>query len=316
MEDYWVFACNPKHWPIDKHLDDGKLEEPWQVHDCYSHEFAAGQLGLIRVGSDGRTESERNGRPRLEAGIYVLCEIVGEAFRAPATRQRRPRRGQPRVDAPHVNLRFLRNYKPNPLTIGFLKQQVPDMERQLISTTQGTLCFKIESHHFREIIDLLNDNLDELSWTPRSASQIGINIAQMEDDYCNACPEIKERVSRLIERGVVGAAMKKAAGFRCQICAALGIETPQFRKPNGEPYVEAHHVMPLHKRQVGSLAPSNIIVLCANHHRQMHHGCVDVMRTPTTFDLKIDGVPVNIPRLTEPTRLEAGASVVGTIHVA
>lgn len=45
-----------------------------------------------------------------------------------------------------------------------------------------------------------------------------------------------------------------------------------FEKPNGEPYSEAHHVIPVTNLARGSLGHQNIMVLCPNHHRQAHYG--------------------------------------------
>jgi hypothetical protein len=81
------------------------------------------------------------------------------------------------------------------------------------------------------------------------------------------------------------------------VCAALGRNPVGFLKKNGEPYVEAHHVMPVSKREVGSLAAANVMTACANHHRQMHYGNIDVFITSESFEFTIDGTPVKIPRL-------------------
>ena len=119
----------------------------------------------------------------------------------------------------------------------------------------------------------------------------------MEKKYLSACPEAKERLSQTIERGQIGGMLKRATGFKCQVCAALGRDPLGFVKKNGERYVEAHHVMPVSKREVGSLSASNVMTLCANHHRQMHYGNIDVVITSDSFEFVIDGTPVKIPRL-------------------
>ena len=67
-------------------------------------------------------------------------------------------------------------------------------------------------------------------------------------------------------------------------------------KASGEYYVEAHHVMPVSKREVGSLSASNIVCLCANHHRQVHYGGVTVSIGEKSFAFVIDGVTIEIPR--------------------
>jgi predicted HNH restriction endonuclease len=41
-----------------------------------------------------------------------------------------------------------------------------------------------------------------------------------------------------------------------------------FKKPNGEPYIEVHHIIPLY--QGGEDGIWNLSVLCAHHHRMAH----------------------------------------------
>ena len=52
--------------------------------------------------------------------------------------------------------------------------------------------------------------------------------------------------------------------------------------------------MPVSKLEVGSLAAANVMTVCANHHRQMHYGDIDVAITPDFFQFTIDGTPVKI----------------------
>lgn len=58
--------------------------------------------------------------------------------------------------------------------------------------------------------------------------------------------------------------LKQAKG-RCEYCGDLG-----FPKPNGEPYLEAHHLLAL--SEDGPDTPENVVALCANHHREAHYG--------------------------------------------
>jgi len=39
------------------------------------------------------------------------------------------------------------------------------------------------------------------------------------------------------------------------------------------------------------------MTVCANHHRQMHYGGIDVTITPTSFEFDIDATSVTITRL-------------------
>ena len=107
-------------------------------------------------------------------------------------------------------------------------------------------------------------------------------------------PAVRERVSRSIERGTIGTRLKRANGYKCQVCDALGMEPVGFIKNNGEPYVEAHHATPVSALEVGSLSATNIMILCANHHREMHYGDVKIDRTPANFALTLAGKQILI----------------------
>jgi hypothetical protein len=41
--------------------------------------------------------------------------------------------------------------------------------------------------------------------------------------------------------------------------------------------------MPIAKREIGSLASINVMMFCPNHHRQLHHGGVEVVIIPTVY---------------------------------
>lgn len=135
---------------------------------------------------------------------------------------------------------------------------------------------------------------DDLQLPPPILS--GDQLAELEAKFGTAAPEVREKVSRYIERGPVGDWVKRANGFRCQLCDAMGLNAIGFRKRSGEPYVEAHHVMPVSKGEIGSLAASNILTVCANHHRQLHYGQVDVRISARTFEITLDGQLLSITR--------------------
>jgi predicted restriction endonuclease len=107
---------------------------------------------------------------------------------------------------------------------------------------------------------------------------------------------VKERLARSIERGSVGKYVKALNGYKCQLCEALGREPLGFKKRDGQHYIEAHHVMPVSERQIGSLSASNILTACANHHRQMHYGEVNVEITERHFEITVEGVLLRISR--------------------
>jgi hypothetical protein len=54
--------------------------------------------------------------------------------------------------------------------------------------------------------------------------------------------------------------------------------------------------MPVSKLEKGSLHAANIMTVCANHHRQLHYGGVNVAITEANFELELDGIQIEIPR--------------------
>jgi hypothetical protein len=156
--------------------------------------------------------------------------------------------------------------------------------------------FPLSGEDFRTIIALLGEELDDLPGLAE-AKITADKLAAMEERYLLASPEVKARVSRRIERGPVGDLAKRATGYKCQLCQALSHDPVGFLKKSGEPYVEAHHVMPVARGQVGSLAASNIMTLCANHHRRMHYGEVEIEIGLSIFSVRFDGYSFDIPRL-------------------
>jgi 5-methylcytosine-specific restriction protein A len=55
------------------------------------------------------------------------------------------------------------------------------------------------------------------------------------------------------------------ANGKCEWC-----ETPGFVTSDGKIYLETHHIIPLSENGLDRV--SNVVALCANHHREAHHG--------------------------------------------
>jgi hypothetical protein len=113
------------------------------------------------------------------------------------------------------------------------------------------------NYDFQAVIELLGEDVEAIPAAPEIALTTLDNLGELEARYLHASPEVKERVSRSIARGLIGGLVKKANGLKCQVGAALGLDPIGFKKRNGEPYVEAHHMMPVSTKQIGSLATSN-----------------------------------------------------------
>lgn len=99
-----------------------------------------------------------------------------------------------------------------------------------------------------------------------------LDIINLDEKYRNATPEVKETLSKRIERGSFSNKFKQIAGNKCMICERMDRSPYSFNKPNGDYYIEVHHVIPVSELLEGSLSSANLITVCANHHRQLHYG--------------------------------------------
>ncbi|MCB2380437.1 HNH endonuclease [Hymenobacter sp. BT635] len=123
-------------------------------------------------------------------------------------------------------------------------------------------------------------------------------LGRLEKKMQRLRPQLKERVSTFIERGAIAAKVKVLTKHKCLVCEALGLNAIGFRKPDGIPYVETHHVDPVSHLSIGALGLANLITLCANHHRQMHFGNASLIgQTTTQFTFLIDGQKVEIRKV-------------------
>ncbi|HWL05413.1 MAG TPA: EVE domain-containing protein [Xanthobacteraceae bacterium] len=294
---YWVLVCNPKKWAIDQFLADGAQEDSWGIRPSDAKFFAPGQLALVRVGVDSRSAAERDGAAPLEAGIYALCEIDSEAFPGSGANDAYWADGVAREPGwPTVRIRYVRTYGSNPLTIERLRREHPGLSRLLLKGFQGA-SFPIGRDDFQTIMSLLGEDLDEMPSLPTDVATSLQALANLEARFSNASPEVKTRVSKCVERGPIGAAVKRVNGYRCQLCDAIGMNAIGFLKKDGTPYVEAHHVMPVSTKRAGVLSSSNIMTLCANHHRQLHYGDVVIKIGDSSFELGMDGQFLVIPKI-------------------
>jgi len=292
----WVFVCNPQKWAIDRFLERGIENDTWGIRPSDRNAVAPGQLGILRVGVDRRSVAERNGRPPLVPGIYALCEVESEAFIGTGAADEfwSPENKRP-PGWPTVKIRYLRVYRDHPLAINEIRAARPNASKLLLNGFQAST-FPLSADDFHAVIELLGEYPDDLPAGLMQRDLTANKLADLEKKYLFASPEVKARLSRTVERGAVGSVLKRLMAFKCQLCAALGSNSLGFLKPNGENYVEAHHVMPVSKGQIGTLGASNIMILCANHHRQMHYGNVEVIIRDSTFEIGIDRKHVTIRR--------------------
>lgn len=289
---YWTFFCNPARWEIDRFLKTNEKRDTYQVTEWQKEYFHPGQLGVIRVGTDRRTEKQLGGRDRLEAGIYGIVEIK-------SVFQKRAVKPDPywldwspkELEKPVVEINYLENLLGRPIKLSELQDDEQIDDPYLLRGFQAS-SMPLTIQTFQRIVELtqIDENVENI-FDPVNLARLRL----LEAKYINAAPEIREVRSKQIERGSFAEQIKKLNGYRCQVCEALGQNPLSFKKRNGEFYIEAHHVIPVSLLKIGSLSFTNLITVCANHHRQIHYGDVElIQQTETGFVFKIDGSQVSI----------------------
>jgi hypothetical protein len=288
---YWTFFCNPKKWEIDKFLVSGKVYDTYQITDWQKEQFQPGQLAIVRVGIDKRTKKELEGRPKLISGIYAIVEILSVA----KLRQNQPDKfwrewTDKELEKPIVEIRYIKNLLNSPLLLEKLKSDNDIQKDKYILSGFQASSMPLDKDTFDRIVQLTGyeeqifENIEPVEADNENESIL------LEEKYKHASPQVKEIISKRIERGKISQAVKKINGYKCKVCEALGNTPFSFKKTNGEYYVETHHIIPVSNLTQGSLGISNLITVCANHHRQFHYGNIIIIdNTEDSLTLTIDG---------------------------
>lgn len=294
---YWTFFCNPKKWYIDEFILSGKIEDSFAVSKYHKEDFKPGQLGVIRVGHDRRIKKQLAGKAKLVRGIYAVVKILGSAEPMKGTEKEY---WEDEGDADKVRyrvpIRYIKRLLRAPILLDNLDLSAEEFDKYLIDGQQGS-SMPLNPLAFKKIIDIVG-GLDSLELDFDGFTENNESITKFEKKYIDAVPEVKERVSKYIERGTIAQEYKRRTGFKCQVCEALGLNPYSFKKPNGEYYIETHHVIPVSELQVGSLSTNNLITVCANHHRQLHYGIVELIEnTNECFVFEIDNRKIKVDKL-------------------
>lgn len=287
---YWTFFCNPAKWEIDQFLATNTEYDTYRVNDWYKDSVKPGQLGVIRVGIDKRTKEQLGTRQKLSSGIYAVVEILDSPKISTEVSNyylNEEDKGQEKL---RVNIRYLKNLLNRPLLLDNLKQNlITNQDKYLIEGFQRST-MPLKKDAFAEIINLLGTDDQIFSNIEIEVADTIDEIAKLELKYQNASPQVKELISRRIERGKISSEIKKFYKYKCKVCEALGQNPLSFQKVNGEYYIETHHINPVANLTQGSLGISNLITVCANHHRQFHYGDIKIIEnTNDKLILNIDG---------------------------
>jgi hypothetical protein len=299
---YWTFFCNPARWEIDEFLLSGEKFDNYLVTPWQAEWFRPGQFGIVRVGIDKRSEKQLRGKKRLQIGVYAIVQILSTA-KVPTEKDYENESDLYWMDKwvrkgrKIVNLQYIKNLLERPLLIREIKKSKSFADDYLINGFQGST-MPLRASVYNAIVSRIGEPEDVLWDIDEDIVRSPRQVRQLEDKYLNAAPVIKEAISKHIERGPLAQRAKKLNGFRCIICECLGQNAIGFLKRNGEPYVEAHHVVPVSRLQIGSLSLPNLMTLCANHHRECHYGTVEFLPSDNDeFIVKIQGQVLVIPKL-------------------
>ncbi|WP_409300323.1 HNH endonuclease [Peribacillus sp. SCS-155] len=294
---YWTFFCNPKKWYIDQFILSGEIEDSFAVSEYHKEDFKPGQLGVIRVGHDRRTKKQLVGKKKLERGIYAVVEILDSAKPLKGTKKKYwEEEGDADKVRYRVPIRYIKSLLRTPILLDNLDLSSEEYDKYLIEGQQGS-SMPLNRLAFKKIIDLVGGS-DTLELVFNESNADNDSIAKLEKKYGEAVPEVKERISKYIERGSIAQKYKRRTGFKCQVCEALNLEPYSFKKTNGEYYVETHHIIPVSELQAGSLSTNNLLTVCANHHRQIHYGDFNLQEiNKDKFIFKVDNKTIVVNKI-------------------
>jgi hypothetical protein len=107
-------------------------------------------------------------------------------------------------------------------------------------------------------------------------------IAAIDAETAGKPPaKVRETAERYERDAALVRLLKQARGGQCQICGHT------FKMRNGDTYTEAHHLEQL--ANGGLDVPRNMLIVCANHHRQFHYGDVEIIEhTADTLVVRLD----------------------------
>lgn len=181
---YWIFFCNPKYWQIDEFLETDEINSTWRVTDWQSQYFQKGQFGIIRVGKDIRTKKELAGKERLQAGIYGIVEIMGQAQPMPDSDGQfwlnPDKYGEERL---RVKIRYVKKLLDNPILLSDL-QNLTDFqnEKPLLKGRQAS-SWSINKNTFQKILDLSKQHLETVNEITNSELNNYDDLHKLEAKY-------------------------------------------------------------------------------------------------------------------------------------
>lgn len=286
---YWMFVCKRSIWDGEAFLRDGKNELLYKVSSHNHAEVQPGDFGILRL----NRRADRKDRPGFPPAVYAIVQVTGSPQQiADPVKEYYADLSDAAKISWRVPLTVLANLADSPISI----PQLPSSEDfDLLRNPVQTSSIPISREAFADIYQ--RTKIFSVDALERRSADTLMDVRLLEIAARNADPKRQRRISAFIERGTIGKKVKAARNGRCQVCEVLGQEPVAFNGRNGTPYSEAHHVQPVSLLLSGSLAASNIMVLCPNHHRQAHYGAFEVIESkPKSWIVRLETNEVEIPR--------------------
>jgi len=186
------------------------------------------------------------------------------------------------ISIPLEIIRELSGYKEKMVVQGFMPINEKGMNE--IINTYGSLNSFFDNYSqglsSKDVFTLDNisnkENLNEKEITEIDEitrdKDIDLLLAEWEQRKNNESPETIEKRVKTIKRNVsLVKQMKEKFKNECQVCGFT------FKQKNGNLYSEVAHIEPISTKKQGIDTPSNMIVLCPNHHKMLDLGNLEII---------------------------------------
>ncbi len=219
---YWIFYCNPLKWEIDRFLTSNIEYDTYQITEWQKDFFRPGQLGIIRVGNDNRTKEILQGRKKLIPGIYAVVEVLSKAEKMMASENKFTLSEDLMAEHYRVNIRYLKNLIEKPILLSDLKSDgLISQEEPLIKGRQAS-SWALNKEVFIKLTEIIG-NPEQLFENAEEEKITAVNdLEYLEKKYKDACPEVKEVISKRIERGKISQEIKKSININVRFVMLWG----------------------------------------------------------------------------------------------
>jgi hypothetical protein len=185
----------------------------------------------------------------------------------------------------------LSDYKENMVVQGFMP--INDLGMKRLLNSYGSLTSFFDSYSTglnsrdastldtivaKEVLN--TEEIEQIDRITRGRN-LDLLLADWEQRKTTESPEEVEMKVKKVKRNVtLVAQMKERYENKCQVCGFT------FKQINGNFYSEVAHIKPLSSKKMGVDTPSNMIVLCPNHHKMLDLGSLQII---SNADYSLDG---------------------------